>query len=482
MPASLLVGAVLLVACGGADPRPGGDAQPSEDRLGRALRAVSGEVFPTGSAGDAAANDVEPAWEEIVAPVAAEMPRPQDEIVWRDDLPAALREAAREGRPLFVTFRCTFCKQCSGFDAAVLRGSDELDPLLAQFVTVRITDAFELDFRLFPARRYQDFDLAWWGWFLSPEGRVYGVFGGRDHVSDTTRISVPALVATLRRVLAHHYDPRRPGWSLESPGPELDGVPRTPDRLPGWSSWKARGTLADDDADCLHCHQVGEILRQPAIDAGSFDKRRDLEIWPFPENVGMRLDRDHGLRVAAVDRDSPAWRAGLRRGDVLVGGGRHRFFAQTDFRAFLHGGPRGGGAMPLVWVRDGVVSRGDLEVSSGWRRTILDWRMSVSAGNIGADPGFFPLAVGAGVRRRLGVPGGTMAVRPYVYGAGPRDAGLDQDHVIVAVNGERPDLDGRAFLVWFRQSFEPGRTATLTVLDAAGRSRQIVYELRRVER
>lgn len=479
---AIVAGAMLLVACGGSGSgtTPSGDA--AEDPLGQALRVVVEETPRMSSTPGAAAAAPALPWGQIADPDPAAMPEPQEEIVWREDLPGALREAAREGRPLFVTFRCPFCKQCSGFDAAVLRGSEELDPLLARFVTVRITDAYRLDLRLFPARAYQDFDLAWWGWFLSPQGRVYGVFGGRDHVSDETRISIPALVATLRRVLAHHYDPRRPDWPLEMPEPEIDGPPRTPERLAGWESWEARGTLADDGGDCLHCHQVAEILRQPAIDAGSFDKERDLEIWPFPENVGIRLERDHGLRVGGVEPESPAWRAGLRPGDVLVGAGRRRLFGQADFRAFLHDGPRGGGTMSVVWLRDGEVTRGDLEVSPGWRRTILDWRMSVSGGNIGPDPGFFPLPVGAGLRRRLELPAGTMAVKPYVYGAGPREAGLEQGQVIVAVDGQRPDLEERAFLVWFRQSFEPGQTARLTVLDPAGRSRRIEYELRRVER
>ena len=70
---------------------------------------------------------------------------------------------------------------------------------------------------------FADLDLSWWGWFLSPDGRVYGVFGGRDHVSDTTRISTRALMASMLRVLVHHYDPRRAQWDIDGPAPDLGG-------------------------------------------------------------------------------------------------------------------------------------------------------------------------------------------------------------------------------------------------------------------
>src|SRR5688572_5548327 len=65
--------------------------------------------------GDAARN-----WSDILGPSQATLPPPQDKIVWRDDVSAALREAAQTGRPVFVTMRCLPCKQCSAFDKDVL--------------------------------------------------------------------------------------------------------------------------------------------------------------------------------------------------------------------------------------------------------------------------------------------------------------------------------------------------------------------------
>ena len=158
-------------------------------------------------------------------------------VTWRTNLAGAMAEARQKNRPLFVTFRCLPCKQCADFDKEVLEGGPDLDPLLTQFITVRLTDAAAIDFGIFPVEGFADLDLSWWGWFLSPEGRVYGVFGGRDDVSDTTRISTRALIASLRRVLAHHYDPRRAQWDIDGPAPDLSGEMKSPRQLPGYEGW-----------------------------------------------------------------------------------------------------------------------------------------------------------------------------------------------------------------------------------------------------
>ena len=217
-----------------------------------------------------------PDWPEILGPPQGSWPPPQERVVWREDLAAALDEARESGRPLFVTLRCLPCKQCADFDRAVLEGGPLLDPLLARFVTVRLTRADDIDLRLLPIEGFQDLDLSWWGWCLSPEGMVYAVFGGRDEVSDSTRISPQALASTLRRVLDHHSDPRREAWNIDGPAPELSGKARTPSDLEGWRSWSRRDAAERGADGCLHCHEVAEILRQPAIDAGTFDKTHDL--------------------------------------------------------------------------------------------------------------------------------------------------------------------------------------------------------------
>src|SRR4051794_30187461 len=122
-------------------------------------------------------------WPAILGPSEGTIPpAPAFQVTWRGDLPVALNEARAKQLPLFVTLRCLPCKQCAEFDKEVLDGGSDLDPLLAQFVTVRLTNAAAIDLRIFPIEGFQDLDLSWWGWFLSPDAQVYAVFGGKDHV------------------------------------------------------------------------------------------------------------------------------------------------------------------------------------------------------------------------------------------------------------------------------------------------------------
>ena len=416
-------------------------------------------------------------WGEVLGPSRGRWPDPLGKVVWRSNLKAALREATQQDRPVLLTLRCLPCKQCSGFDQGVLEGGDVLTPLLRQFVTVRITSASDLDLKMLPVEGFQDLDMSWWGYFLSPDARVYGVFGGRDHVSDETRISVEALANSLRRVLDHHYDPRRLTWDVDGPAPQPDGDPVTPAELPGYRNWLNGAHEEVKKQTCIHCHQVADILRQPAIDAKTFDKRRDIQVWPLPENVGITLDRDHGLLVRKVETGSAAEAAGMKAGDVLGMAGGRRLFGQTDLRGVLHRAPHGDNVIPIAWLRDGKVMAGQLALREGWRTTSADWRMSISQGNIGGDPTFFPLAASKNERARAGVGPDAMAVKPY-WGDQPilaSRAGLAKGDIIVAVNGQHPNVSGRAFLVWFRMNFDPGDRVTLDVVDPAGRKRQVAY-------
>jgi len=420
-------------------------------------------------------------WAEIAGPSRAQLPQPLGALRWRTDVAKSLEEARASNRPLFVTLRCLPCKQCASFDAAVLEGGGELDELLARFVTVRLTDASALDLRLFPVEGFQDLDLSWWGYLLAPQGQIYAIFGGKDHVSDATRISTAALANTLRRVLEHHYDPRRASWDVDGAPPALDGAAPTPLSLPGAESWRKRSaaqSLAKDG--CLHCHQVNEILRQPALDAQRFDKRRELDMWPLPENVGLVLERDDGLLIKRVEPDSAAARAGLRAGDRLVAAGERKLFGQADLRGVLHRGPRGAGELVVRAWRGAELVTARLELLEGWRTTELGWRKSIADGNIGAVPGFsWPLDVKPAERAKRGLPAGRMAVKPW-FGQDSEHlpayvAGLRAEDVIVAVGGQSPDLAQREFMTWFRLRYEPGDEVVISVRDARGAAREIRY-------
>ena len=419
-----------------------------------------------------------PPWNEILGPAQGTVPpAPAFKVTWRSDLTAALAEAKEKKLPLLVTMRCLPCKQCAEFDKEVLDGGSDIDPILAQFITVRLTNAAAIDLRIFPVEQFQDLDMSWWGWFLSPEAQIYAVFGGKDEVSEKTRISKQALITTAFRVLRYHYDPRRNGWNIDGPKPE--GAAAYVNSLPGWTSWDRRRS-AKERQGCVHCHQVNDILRQPAIDAHTFDKQRDMYVWPLPENIGVEVDRDDGLKVKSVKAESPAARAGINAGDLIGAASGRRLFGQADLRAALHRGPRDAGRIDLVWLHDGKVREGTLELTNGWRKTVLDWRMSLSQGNIGAYPGFFPLVINKSRRDQFQIAADSMAIEPFMgrnTNNPPYVAGIRGRHIITGVDGQSANLNGRAFLIWFRQKYEPGDQPTFDIIDDKGNARRVSYRL-----
>lgn len=423
-------------------------------------------------------------WTDILsASAGANLPEPLDDVIWRDDIEDALREAKKTGRPLLVTFRCLPCKQCSEFDATVLEATNNpADKLLRQFITVRVTTMAKLDLRYFPIETHQDMDMSWWGYLMNSDGRIYACYGGRDEVSDKTRISLPGFMNVMQRVLDFHYDPRSKDWTGvigDLPRQYGPGRARTIEKLPGYRNWDK--THQDPKLrECLHCHQVQEILWQPLVDKNEFDPKAECDMWPLPENVGLSLDRDHGLKVTAVTADGAAAKAGIKVGDELCAANGLRVFGQTDFRGVLHRGPQGAGSIELMWRSGTELKTGTLTVAEGWRATVLDWRMSVSQGNWGPYTHFWALKASGADRQRAGAAAGTMAIKPWM-GQNPQgpafDAGLRPNHVIVAIDGQSPDVDGRSLQVWVRFRYKRGDTVTLTVVEPNGQKKDIKYRL-----
>lgn len=392
-------------------------------------------------------------------------PDPLGEVVWRDDLSAAMKEAKQTGKPLLVTWRCLPCEQCAEFDQEILEGSLTLNPLLRRFVTVRLTDASLLDQRFFPYKTHQDLDLSWWAYFLSPQGDLYGVFGGKDHVSENTRISEEAFINNLVRILKHHYNPDRPSWKIDLPVGHSAQVATGPKDSKGYTLLKAKrpglGKPHKEFGSCIHCHQVGDMMNIEAMQSDTFDVGTITDKWPLPENVGLLLERDHGLVVKQVAAGSPGDRAGLMPGDELLMAEGTKLFGQADFRGVLHRAAHGADQLEIAWRRGQDIQFATVVLEPGWRKTESYWRKTVYDGVYGPTMGFFPLR-GPKAGKDQG-----LSIKPWM---GPKPAerpvystGLRPSMEIIAINGMGRDLDARRLITWFRLNHKPGDEVTYTV-------------------
>ena len=451
---SMLIG-LLVVGCGKKSPSV---ANKRTDTISQLEKEVGKPNLRSHvSAGISSQNKSR--WHEILGtPQGTIPPDPGGKVIWVSNFDKALAEAKLSKRPILVTWRCLPCKQCAQFDKDILDGSPSLNPLLRRFMTVRMTDAALLDERYFPYKTHQDLDLSWWAYFLSSDGEYYGVFGGKDHVSDTTRISEAALVQTMKRILAHHYDPRRKQWGIDLPVGYASRNKSIPEDLRGYSLLKKiRPELNQpfqQHGACIHCHQVGDMLNLEAIDSGTFNIDQFTGQWPLPENVGILLERDDGLLVKNITPESPATLAGIRTGDRLLMANDMRLFSQADLRGVLHRLPHGEGSIRFAWLRNTQLMFGMITVQPDWRKTENYWRKTVYDGVYGPDMGFFPLK-GPKAGKDQG-----LSIKPWM-GNNPADrpvykTGLRPQMEIVAINGMDRDMEARELIAWFRLNHRSG--------------------------
>ncbi len=76
---------------------------------------------------------------------------------------------------------------------------------------------------------------------------------------------------------------------------------------------------------------------------------------PLPPRLADRLGRDRGIEVVEVVDDSPAQRAGIRPGDILVAGDGEPLRDARDLQRMMTG-DRVGGSVDLTVIRGGSVS------------------------------------------------------------------------------------------------------------------------------
>src|SRR3954468_23201661 len=107
--------------------------------------------------------------------------------------------AKATGKPLLVVLRCVPCLACAGIDASVLTEPD-LQPLLDQFVCVRVINANALDLSLFQF----DYDLSFSTIIFNADHTIYGRFGSWQHQRDAMDDSTAGYKSALEAALAIH--------------------------------------------------------------------------------------------------------------------------------------------------------------------------------------------------------------------------------------------------------------------------------------
>src|SRR5262245_35378335 len=209
-----------------------------------------------------------------------------------------------------------------------------------------------------------------------------------------------------------------------------------------------------------HIMKVAELRHLQAQETFT----RDLVFtYPAPSAVGLATDPKEQNRVAAVTAGSPADRAGVRAGDVLLSADGQRLLTLGDFSRVLELTPKEA-ALPLELRRGDETVKATLKLSGDWRRTPdPSWRESLHVAGPGA--GFWGAKLKPDERQKLGLPADGLALRVmHIWGDHARQAGVRNGDVVVEIDGVRKDLTIRQLHGHLQLHRDYGDTITLAVL------------------
>jgi predicted metalloprotease with PDZ domain len=298
-----------------------------------------------------------------------------------------------------------------------------------------------------------DYDLTFCVFFLNADGMVYGRYGTRAGraAESTSHISVASLKKSMERALeAHRGYPRNKGEFASKRGAKPEHL--LAEKIPGLQPHH-----------CIHCHQVREsILRT------KWEERKlaedDLWCYPLPENIGLTMDVDDGLRVGRVESGSPAAAAGIERGDELATLNGQRLLSQADIQWVLHNAPAET-KLTATLLRGGSLLTRTITLGGDWKKTDLMWRGSSGPG---LRYGLWTEALARREKEHRGLNEGAMAISVknlFLPRADPlAKAGLKVGDVIVAIDGKPTLVDETDFFTYLRLNHPPGDRVRLTIL------------------
>lgn len=329
------------------------------------------------------------------------------------------------------------------------------------------------------SRHAFDFDLTLSVLAMHPDGTVYHRYGGRDHTSPDVWQNARSYEAFLRAALDAHARDIGDESFREPPAARRD--------LARGRSLEQVPTLRLDADECIHCHHVYPTLRDEALKRGTWTED-DLWVHPPPRRVGLELDPEDQALVVRVDPDSPAGRAGLRRGDRLVRLGGQEIATATDVSWALHAQGAEAADVAVEYERGDERLEAVLALADGWRRgTPLEFSWRPFKWPLEPMPGFGGADLDAAEKAALGLEPDDFAFRvKYLvtwgdnrrYGQAAGRAGLREGDVVLGAAGTRDFAGHDHFHAWWRLTRAPGETVPVEVISGRAR-RTLQLELPR---
>ncbi len=385
-----------------------------------------------------------------------------------NDLPGAIAKARSTGKPILVVLRCLPCEECVKLDDELVDTDPVIRPLLDKFVCVRIVGTNGLDLRTFQFDTDQSFAV----FLLNADGTIYGRFGTRSHRTEWVGdVSIAGMAKALQGGLALHAAyPANKADLAGKRGPEP--VFATPEQFPSLKGKYSSQLNYSGDVvkSCIHCHQLGDALRDYYRSSDKPIPEQVLFPYPHPKAIGLTLDPKEMATIVAVTPGSPAAAAGFKAGDRIQSLAGQTLISTADVQWVLHQTPAAGARVAAVIERDGTEKSLSLSLTEGWRRADdISWRVSSWGLSRMATGGLRLEATTPEFRQQARVSGNAMALRvksagKYGAHAAARNAGFQEGDLLISVNG-RTDLQTEADLFSYAVTqLHPGRNVPVQVV------------------
>ncbi len=385
-----------------------------------------------------------------------------------NDLPRAFEIAKESGKPLLVVLRCIPCEECVKLDDELVDRDPVLRPILEQFVCVRIVSTNGLDLSLFQYDTDQSFAV----FMLNADRTIYGRFGTRSHRTEWIGdVSLKGLAETINGGLKLHANFPKNRASLQAktgPAPLFahpEDFPSLKEKFT--SSLNYEGDVAKS---CIHCHQIGDAVRDYYREKGEAIPDSVLNPYPHPKSLGMILDPDHRATIKSIVPGSIAAKSGFVATDSITSLEGQPILSMADVQWVLHSTPAEGGQLKAVVNRNGTQTNLLIDLPKGWRELDdISWRVSAWGLRRMVTGGLVLEPVATDERGRNGIPQDGMALRikhvgQYGPHAAAKNAGFQKDDVVVAFDGRSDLVTDSAVLRYGVTQRSPGDMVPVEVL------------------
>ena len=385
-----------------------------------------------------------------------------------NDLPKAFLEAKETGKPIVVVLRCIPCEECVKLDDDLVDTDPVLKPLLEKFVCVRVVSTNGLDLSLFQYDTDQSFAV----FMLNADKTIYGRFGTRSHRTEWVGdVSLKGLAEALQGALDLHADyPANKDSLAAKTGPKP--LFERPELFPSLKDKYTSSLNYSGDVvkSCIHCHQIGDAVREHYRSQNKPIPDEILNPYPHPKALGLILDPTRRATVKDVVPGSLTSEAGFQPADTIVKINGQPILSVADIQWVLNGIPSAGGKLKAEIDRDGKLQTLTVPLASGWRNLDdISWRVSAWGLRRMVTGGLVFETASSEERTEAGIAAERMLLKVKhvgLYGAhaAGKNAGFQKDDLIVSYDGRSDLMTDSALLRYGATQKKSGQTVVIGVL------------------